>query len=104
MAFGYETRDSQGNLVYSTEDSTWTLLATRTASANTDHTFTGIPIMPTRIVTKIMLDQVNGDDEAYVHSHTLSGGTLTASVPSAAYNSDGNRDNTVSTFFMVFGR
>jgi len=43
-----------------------------------------------------MIDQVNGDDEAFVHGHSLSGTNLTASVPSA--------NNTTATFFMVFGK
>jgi len=60
--------------------------------------------MPTRVVTKLMLNQVNGDDEAYVHQHSLSGSTLTVTVPTAAYDDDGNRANTVKTFFMVFGK
>ena len=104
MAFGYESRDASGDLIHSTEDSTFTLLGTYTANPNTDHTFTGVPIMPTRVVTKLMLNQVNGDDEAYVHQHSLSGSTLTATVPTAAYDDDGNRANTVKTFFMVFGK
>ena len=98
MAYGFESRDANNNVVYSTEDSTFTLLYTATANANQSHTFTGVPQMPTRVVTKLMLNQVNGDDEAYVHSHSLSGSTLTASIPS------GGSGETVSTFFMVFGK
>lgn len=96
MAYGFESRDASNNVIYSTQDSTWTLLFTATANANQAHTFTGVPQMATRLVTKLMIDQVNGDDEAYVHGHSLSGTTLTATVPNAS--------NTVSTFFMVFGK
>jgi len=96
MAYGFESRDASNNVIYSTLDSTWTLLHTATANANQAHTFTGVPVMPTRLVTKLMIDQVNGDDEAFVHGHSLSGTNLTASVPSA--------NNTTATFFMVFGK
>lgn len=97
MAFHYETYDASGNLIYSTEDSTWTLLATRTAPANQSKTWTNIPItMDTRIVTRLMIDEVNGDTEAYVHTYTLSGATLTATAPS--------NTNTSRTVFMVFGK
>ena len=97
MAFVYRTYDANGNLLYSTDDSTYTLIATKTARANRSETFTGIPTnYSDRIVTRLMIDEVNGDTEAYVHTFTLSGGTLRATAPSSS--------NTSRTLFMVFGR
>ena len=52
--------------------------------------------MPTRIVTRVMVDQISGDDESYVHTFSLSGSTLTTTAPSAS--------ETVKTVFMVFGK
>ena len=96
MSFGYETYKADGSLFFSSVDTTWTLLFKATANANTSHTFTGVPIMPTRVVTRLMLNQVSGDDEAYVHTFSLSGSTLTATRPSST--------DTVETFFMVYGK
>ena len=97
MAFVYRTYDASGNLLYSTDDSTYTLLATKTAPANKSKTFTGIPTnYNDRIVTRLMIDQVNGDTEAYVHTYSLNGGTLTATAPDSS--------NTSRTVFMIFGR
>lgn len=96
MSYGFEVYDPTGRILFSSNDSTWTLLGVYTAAANTTQTFTGVPVMNERYVTRHMIGQVAGDDEAYVHSYSLSGSTLTASVPSYG--------NTVTTVFMVFGR
>lgn len=96
MSYGFEVYDPSGRVLFSSNDSTWTLLGVYTAAANTNQTFTGVPVMNERYVTRHMVGQVAGDDEAYVHSYSLSGSTLTASVPS--------NGNTVTTVFMVFGR
>ena len=97
MAFVYRTYDASGNLLYSTDDSTYTLLATVTAPANKTKLFTGIPTnYNERIVTRLMIDEVNGDTEAYVHTYTLEGSTLRASAPDTS--------NTSRTVFMIFGR
>lgn len=93
---GFEVFDANGNLVFSSVDSTWTLLAVYTAAANASYTYTNVPIMPNRIVTRHMVGQLTGDDEAYVHSYSLSGSTLAITPP--------NSSNTVTTFFMVFGK
>ena len=96
MAFGLEIFDSSGNTTFSTVDSTWTLLGVYTSNADTSTTHTGVPVMPTRIVTRVMIDQISGDDESYVHTFSLSGSTLTTTAPSAT--------ETVETVFMVFGK
>jgi len=96
MAYGYSTYNADGSLALSSTDSTWTMLYSSSASANTSHTFTGVPVMPTRTVTRTMVNQVTGDDEAYIHTFTLSGGTLTATAPSST--------DTIQTFFMVYGK
>jgi hypothetical protein len=96
MAYGYETYKTNGSVLFSSADSTWTLLYRATANANTSHTFTGVPIMPTRVVTRMMINQVTGDDEAYIHTFSLSGSTLTVTRPSST--------DTVETFFMVYGK
>ena len=103
MAYGYTSYNADGTEAFSTADSTWTLLGVYTAPANQDATFTGVPVMPTRIVTRQMINQVTGDDEAYIHLYSLNGTTLTATVPTAAYV-DGVRSNTPATFLMVFGK
>jgi len=96
MSYGLEIFDSSGNETFSTTDSTWTLLGVYTSNANTSTTHTGVPSMPTRIVSRLMVDQVAGDDEAYVHTYSLSGTTLTTTRPSSS--------ETVKTVFMVFGK
>ena len=96
MSHGLEIFDSSGNLTFSTVDSTWTLLGVYTSNADTSTNHTGVPIMPTRIVTRVMVDQISGDDESYVHTFSLSGSTLTTTAPSAS--------ETVKTVFMVFGK
>ena len=88
--------DSSGTETFSTTDSTWTILGVYTSNANTSTTHTGVPIMPTRIVTRTMVDQITGDDEAYVHTFSLSGSTLTTTAPDAS--------NTIKTIFTVFGK
>ena len=96
MSYGLEIFDSSGNTTFSTVDSTWTLLGVYTSNADTSTTHTGVPSMPTRIVTRVMVDQISGDDESYVHTFSLSGSTLTTTAPSSS--------ETVKTVFMVFGK
>jgi len=96
MSYGMEIFDSSGTEIFSTTDSTWTLLGVYTSNANTSTTHTGVPIMPTRMVTRIMVDQITGDDESYVHTFSLSGSTLTTTAPSAT--------DTIKTIFTVFGK
>jgi len=96
MAYGLVINNASGNAMYSSQDSTWTLLAYYTTAANTNATYTGVPIMSSRLVTRQMLNQVTGDDEAYAHSYSLSGSTLTTTAPSST--------DTVQTFFAVWGK
>ena len=96
MSYGMEIFDSAGTEIFSTTDSTWTLLGVYTSNANTSTTHTGVPIMPTRLVTRTMIDQISGDDEAYVHTFSLSGSTLTTTAPSSS--------DTIKTVFTVFGK
>ena len=96
MSHGLEIFDSSGNEIFSTADSTWTLLGVYTSNADTSTNHTGVPVMTTRIVTRTMVDQISGDDESYVHTFSLSGSTLTTTAPSAS--------ETVKTIFMVFGK
>jgi len=96
MSYGMEIFDASGNEVFSTTDSTFTLLGVYVSNANTSTNHTGVPIMPTRIVTRTMVDQIAGDDEAYVHTFSLSGSTLTTTAPSSS--------DTIKTVFTVFGK
>jgi hypothetical protein len=95
MPAGFKTYDGNANEVFTSTDSTWTVLFTGLANANTSVNWT-IPYMPTRVVTRQMLNQVTGDDEAYVHSYSWSGNTLQVTVPSST--------DTVATFFVVYGK
>lgn len=96
MSWGFKTYDENGAEQFSSVDSTWTVVYTTLVPANTHQTFTDVPIMPTRVVVRQMLNQITGDDEAYVHTYTLSGSTLTVTAPDTA--------NTVATFFVVYGK
>ena len=96
MSFGLQIRDASGTETFSSADSTWTMLGVYTSNADTSTTHTGVPIMPTRIVTRTMVDQISGDDESYVHTFSLSGSTLTTTAPSST--------ETVKTIFTVFGK
>jgi len=98
MAYGLECRDAAGNLTYSTADTTWSLIAVHTAPANSNASFTGITVYPERLVVRLMINQLTGDDEAYVHTYSMgaTSTTLAATAPDTA--------NTVETLFMIFGR
>ena len=96
MSYGLEIFDSSGNETFSSTDTTWTLLGVYTSNANTSTNHANVPTMPTRIVSRLMVDQVAGDDEAFVHTFSLSGSTLTTTAPSST--------ETVKTVFMVFGK
>ena len=96
MTFGFEVFDARGRVVYSTRDSTWTLLATYLAPANASATLYNVPIMPERVVTRQMIGELNGDNQGYVHNFSLSGNTLSMTPPDTS--------NTVSTLFTVLGR
>ena len=97
MAFGIKIFDAAGNTTFSSADITWNLLGSFNAPANTSTSFT-CPVYPERIVSRLMLNQVVGDDEAYVHEYTLASNstTLYVTAPSAT--------DTVETQFLVFGR
>lgn len=96
MSFGFEVYDAQGRTLYSTRDSTWTLLATYVAPANASATLYNVPIMSERIVTRQMIGQLNGDNQGYVHNYSLSGNILGMWPPDTS--------NTVATLFTVLGR
>jgi len=96
MSYGMEIFDSSGVKTFSTTDSTWTTLGVYTSNADTSTNHTGVPTMPTRIVTRTMVDQISGDDESYVHTYSLSGSTLSTVAPHAT--------KTVKTIFTVFGK
>lgn len=96
MSYGLQIFNASGTETFSSTDSTWTMLGVYTSNADTSTTHTGVPIMPTRIVTRTMVDQISGDDESYVHTFSLSGSTLTTTAPSST--------ETVKTIFTVFGK
>jgi len=96
MSYGFEVYNSNGALQFSSLDETWTVLAYFTSPANTNRTHNGVPDMPTRLVVRQMINQITGDDEAYVHTYVLSGNTLYTYAPSST--------ETVETFFTVFGK
>ena len=96
MAYGFKTFKSNGSVFYSSENSTWTLLYSVTASANTSQTFTGVPVMNTRTVTRVMLGEITGNVEGYIHTFSLSGTNLIVTAPSST--------ETVETFFAVYGK
>jgi len=95
MSYGLEIFDPVGVLNFSTSDITWNYLGSYEAPNNTSIVFTGIGIMPERIVVRVMLDQINGDDESFTHTYTLVGDTLTATAPVGV---------TQRTLLSVFGR
>lgn len=98
MAFGFQTFNADGTEVFSTLDSTWTLLWTGTAPENASYTWNSLPTLPTVVITRQMINQVTGDSEAYVHTltWTQSNGTLVATAPDS--------ENTSETFIMIFGK
>ena len=96
MSAGFTTYETNGSVSFSSTDSTWTILYTALVPAGTNSTFSNVPVMSSRVVTRQMLDQVTGDDEAYIHNYSLSGGVLTVTAPSAT--------DTVATFLVVYGK
>jgi hypothetical protein len=97
MAYGIEIFSSSGVTTFSSEDTTWNLIGSFNAPANTSTTFS-CAVYPERIVSRLMLNQVTGDDEAYVHEYSLptNSTTLTVTAPSSS--------DTSETQFLVFGR
>ena len=127
MAYGFETRDSNGNIGFSSEDSTWTLLNQFTAPAgSTDIRVIGNATNNRTItigsctefrVTRHMLGQTVGDDEAQVHrfsnGNVNSGqGQLETVAATGSYpirrriyvHTGPSAADTVATSFMIFGR
>ena len=97
MAYGFKTLKSNGSVLYSSEDSTWTLIYSVTVSANTSQTYTNVPTgFGSLAVTRVMLGEVTGDSEGYIHSYNIIGSTLTVTAPSST--------ETVETFFAVYGK
>lgn len=96
MTYGMQVLDGVGGETFSTTDVTWNYLTSFIAPANGSITINNIPIMRERLVTRQMLNQLTGDDEAYVHNYSLSGSTIVAAPPSST--------ETVATLFTVFGR
>lgn len=96
MSFGMEIFDESGTLIYSSSDVTWNYIGSFIASSNTSTTFTGITVMPERKVIRQMLNQLSSDDEAYIHTYSLSGGNLVCTAPDTS--------NTTATLFTVLGR
>jgi hypothetical protein len=97
MSFGIELFDALGNPTYSSEDVSWNLIGSFNAPANTSTSFS-CPVYPERIVSRLMLNQVQGDDEAYVHEYTLASNSTTLYVTAPSPT------DTVETQFLVFGR
>jgi len=83
-------------LVYSSNDVTWNYIGSYTTPANTSVVHTGIAVMPERIVSRLMINQLTGDDEGLAHTYSLVGENLTTTAPSAT--------DTVETLFLIFGR
>ena len=88
--------DANGDITYSTTDITWNYIGSYTAPANTSITFTGIRQTNEHKVIRQMVNQLSSDDEAYIHTYTLSQGNLVCTAP--------NTSNTTTTQFTVLGR
>jgi hypothetical protein len=97
MSFGIEIFNANGSKIYSSADSSWNLIGSFNAPANTNTSFS-CPVYPERIVSRLMLNQLTGDYEAYVHEYTL------ASNSSTLYVTAPSSTETVETQFLVFGR
>ena len=96
MSFGIQIWDSAGTLTYSSLDVTWSHIGSFTAPANTTITFTGVAQTTERKVIRQMINQLSSDDEAYIHTYSLSGGSLVCTAPDTS--------NTTATLFTVLGR
>lgn len=107
MAFGIKFFESDGSTTYSTADATFNLITSFTVPANSVGGVGVSPgsypvaIYPERIVSRLMLGQLVGDDEAFVHEYTLSS---TSSTLYVTLNSAAGTTDTVATQFLVFGR
>lgn len=101
MASGFNIYGSDDDLLFSSEDSTWTILFTGLAPAGVNKTWSNIPYMPTRVVSTQMLSQAGADDESVCHRYIQSSldnyNELFAFVPAGTTGS-------VDTFFIVYGK
>ena len=95
MTQGIEIRDGTGALSFSTTDTTWNLIRSETVLSNQTKTLQ-LPSYSEYLVTRQMIGQAQGDDEAMVHGFSRSGQTLSITNPGT--------DKTTDTLFMIFGR
>lgn len=100
MTQGIKVWDKNGNVTFSTEDITWNYLATYTVEASETNVVHNLsPLCSEFLVIPQMIDQVNGDDEAYVHTASVVVRKLTIKRQTGA-----SAAKTTKTMFTVFGR
>lgn len=100
MAQGIKVWDKDGKVTFSTEDITWNYLATYTVEGSDTNVVHNLsPLCSEFLVIPQMIDQVSGDDEAYIHTASVASKKLTIKRQTGA-----SAGNTTSTMFTVFGR
>lgn len=95
MTQGIEIRDDTGALSFSTTDTTWNLIMSETILSHQTATLY-LPIYSEYLITRQMIGQAQGDDEAMVHGFSRSGQSLSITNPGTLKTTD--------TLFMIFGR
>jgi hypothetical protein len=98
MSYGLELRNSNGDVFFSTESTTWNFLGSFIANANSQAstTISAINLVTDTLVQRLFVDQVPGNQEAYLHAVSISGTTVTAST--------GTSSGKVKTLVVVLGR
>jgi hypothetical protein len=102
MAYGYAEYDAAGNLIFDSNDATWSILGTFTALGSAATTYFEFKNVAQVRVSRMPITEINGDIQAFTHTWSIAynytGSThrLTAASP--------NIEETTDTVFIVFGR
>ncbi len=98
MSYGLELRNSNGDVFFSTESTTWNFLGSFIANANSQSysTISALNLVTATLVQRLFVDQAPGNQEAYLHAVSISGTTVTASTGTTA--------GKVKTLIVVLGR
>lgn len=98
MTTGIQLRNANNQLFFSTDTITWNYIGSWIADANytSSRVFNSISLMSEILIQKFFVDTAPGNQEAYVHSVSRSGNTVTAT-------SDATHGK-VKTLVIVLGR
>lgn len=98
MSYGVQLKNSSGTTYFDTDSITWNYMGAFIANAdsNASVTISSLSLVSETLVQRFFVDEAPGDQEAYLHSVSISGTTVTAST--------GTNLGKVRTLVVVLGR